>query len=86
MNEPFAERIGVRRARRERDRRHHSPVIEVELGPLAASLQIEDTGLALLSDQLEDVGDAEVAEVSRESDAHARLLRRAASDRPDTVA
>jgi hypothetical protein len=51
------------------ERDHDAASIEDELDPTLAPGELENPRLALLSNQLKDVGDAEVAKVSRKSDA-----------------
>jgi hypothetical protein len=65
-------------------RRHDEPAVERELRARGAVAQLEHAGLALLADQLEDVGDAEVGELAREARGHYSCLR-AASELPTAI-
>jgi hypothetical protein len=50
----------------------HGPVLEGHRDPVPFALDLEPAGLALLTDQLEDLADAEVAQVAVERDGHER--------------
>ena len=50
------------------------PVVEGHRDPVPFPLDLEPAGLALLTDQLEDLADAEVAQVAVERDGHERSL------------
>jgi hypothetical protein len=51
-------------------RRYDRTPIEQALNPLALPPEFENTGLALLTDQLEDFGNSEVLEISTERYGH----------------
>ena len=69
-DQAIGDRIELRRAAGQQHRRHDEAPVEDELRALRAFPQLERAGLALLADQLEDVGDAEVAQIPRQADRH----------------
>ena len=64
LAQPF---VGARAHRR---RHHHGAPVEDELHLLLAVGELEDSRLALLTDQLEYLGDAEVLDVPAQRDRH----------------
>jgi hypothetical protein len=62
----------------DRSRPYHGTFEEAHPDLLRAGFDLEDAGLALLTDQLEDLADPEIAEVSAECDRHAYDLSRSA--------
>ena len=58
------------RTRPHRRRRHDRAAIEQELDRLVVARELERAGLALLSDQLEDLGDAEFPEIAVQPHRH----------------
>ena len=69
-NEHLAEGIGIGRTPHRQRRRHDGALIEGDVDTHLIALQLEDAGLALLADQLKDVGNAEIAKVAAETDTH----------------
>ena len=62
-------------------RRHHRAPIESQLNAAAVHVgEFEYAGLSLLTDQLEDVGDSEILQVSTQRDGHRQAFLRIDSD------
>jgi hypothetical protein len=65
------------RPRLGRCRRYDSPAIEAQLYLSAIGVrEFEDAGLALLTDELEDVGDSEILEIATQCHRHRQAFLR----------
>jgi hypothetical protein len=62
----------------DRGRPHHRTLEKAHLDLLRAGLDLQDPGLALQTDQLKDLADPEVTEVSTQRDRHAYDLSQSA--------
>jgi hypothetical protein len=61
---------------------HHRAAVEGEADATVGPVHLEHAGLLLLADQLEDLADAEVAQVPVQGDAHAHSSARSQNASP----